>query len=161
MKKLVALLALLVSALCILPNGSAMASAENAGFVFCETFDDKYTPVNPGDTFASGTVSWVTHSDKPFGVLALSLSIYKVEGQEEKLVKRQQVDINPDWDTIGIRYIPVEEGNLKFALTTLDGKTVCAGMVNISKPEKAEEPKKQETLGGRLEALFNHYKPKQ
>lgn len=154
MKKLLCVLALL-----LLP---VMAfAADKQGMVFCDTFDEHWKPVNENTQFGTLSVSFIAHVEKSFGIPKITMTVYKVVAEEETLLKREDMDINPTWDTFGVRYLALpDDGVYNIALTTPEGGSLVSGKVTISKAAKGGEVKKQETLGTRLEKLFNKYAPK-
>lgn len=154
MKKLLLLALLLLAAPCCW-------AADAATFQFCETFDDQYKPVNPGEEFSGPTVSWIATAPRQYGIPAITVSIYKHEGAQEQLIKREKIDVNPSWDTTAMRNMPLpSEGEFTIALTTPDGASLGSGRVKITKMDTSVQPKPQETVGTTLKDLFNRYAPK-
>ena len=149
---------LLVLLLCFSP---CCFAAESPGITFCETFDDQWKPKNQGTEFHGTTVSWIATAEKPYGIPQITVSIYRHDGAKESLVERKTLEVSPEWDTTGIRYMPLpSEGEYTIALTTPDGTTLNKGKMKLVKAENAAAPPREETLGARLEALFNKYSPK-
>lgn len=52
------------------------------------------------------------------------------------------------------------EGEYTIALTTPSGETLSKGKMKLLKGDKPAAAHKEETLGAKLEALFNKYAPK-
>lgn len=150
----------ILAALCAVPSLPVIA-AQPGTIEFCETFDDRFTPVKPGTEFTGPTISWIATAAKPYGKPSVIISIYKREGSQETLIERKTLDVNPTWDTSGIRNMPLPaEGEYVIALTTTEGEPLSSGKVRISRMEKDAPVKPQETLGARLEAVYNKYATK-
>lgn len=128
---------------------------------FCENFDDSWNPIKEGNEFSEKSVSWIARIGKPFGVQQICVTIYKHDGISQKLLHRENIDINPSWDTFAVRNMDLpSEGEYTIALTNLNGDDITSGRVYIIKSESIEKPKKKEIKGGILEELFNRYAPK-
>ena len=160
MKRFFGLTLAILAALWALP-GAAVHAGQPGTIEFCETFDDQFTPVNPGTEFPGPTISWIARSAKPYGKPSIIISIYKQEGSQETLIGRKTIDVSPTWDTSGVRYMPVpEEGDYIIARTTMDGDPLSSGKVKISSMKKDAPVQPEETLGAKLEAMYNKYATK-
>ena len=135
-------------------------AADSQEIIFCETFNDQWKPVKRGTVFHAPTISWYATAKKIYGIPQITLSIYRHEGSKEILVQRRSIDVNPEWDTMGIRYMSLpSDGEFTIAITTPGGETLNKGRVKITNAGKTGTPPKEETLGARLEALFKKYAP--
>lgn len=135
-------------------------SHAKAEFLFCESFTNNWQPINAGNTFSSPTISWIASAAKQYATQKLTVSIYKHVGKEEQLIKRGTIDVNPEWDTTGVRNMTLPgEGEYTVSLTTTDGVAVSKGRVKIT-GTTSPATDKQEVLGANLAKLFNQYAPK-
>lgn len=143
-----------------LAPGSAFA-VEPGTVVFCEGINDQFQPVNPGSQFPGPAVSWLATAANPFGKPAITISIYRNNGPSQTLLSRANMDVNPAWDTIGIRNMPIpEEGEYMVAVNSVDGQQLASGTVTITKAENDTPPPPKETVGTTLEAIYKKYAPK-
>lgn len=150
---------------CLLAAGlfapQALRAMEPGVVIFCENLDDSYVPQNPGNVFTGPAVSWIAHSEKPFGKPELTVSVYQDQNGIQTLLDRRQTHVNPAWDTLAIRNMPLPDvGDYVISLTTGDGDQIATGKVRISQMEKNAEPKPEEEMGTTLKALFHKYAPK-
>ncbi len=160
MKRFLGLALVILAVLWAVPGATANAVQPGA-IEFCETFDDQFVPVKPGTEFTGPTISWIARAAKPYGKPSIIVSIYKREGSQETLIERKTFDVNPTWNTSGVRYMPVpEEGEYTVALTTMDGDPLSSGTFLISSMKKDAPVQPEETLGARLEAMYNKYATK-
>ncbi|MBQ9406635.1 MAG: hypothetical protein IJU37_07880 [Desulfovibrio sp.] len=135
-------------------------AADPPSIVFCESFDDNWKAKKKGTEFYGTTISWMATATKPYGLHRIILSVYRQDGAKETLVARKNIDVNPEWDTTGIRYMSMPaEGEYTLALTTPDGNLLNKGMVKLFKGNSLAVEHKEETLGAKLEALFKKYAP--
>lgn len=153
MKRLVsACLAILLTA------GSCLAA--DAGIRFCEGIDEQWNPIGEGGRFAAPQVSWILTSEKPFGVPALMVSVYRKKGSEETVAFRKTLDINPEWNMAGMRNMALPgAGDYSLAVTLPDGRAVASAPVSAGDGKAPE--KKEETVGALLKQLYERYAPKQ
>lgn len=160
MKRFLGFTLAILAALWAVPG--AIAHAVQPGAIeFCETFDDQFTPVKPGTEFTGPTISWIARAATPYGKPSIIVSIYRREGSQETLIERKTIDVNPAWDTSGVRNMPVPaEGDYVIALTTMDGAPLSSGTVRISSMRQNAPVQPEETLGARLEAMYNKYATK-
>lgn len=160
MKRLFGLTLVILAALWAIP-GAPAGAVEPGTIVFCESIDDQFNPVKPGTEFTGPTVSWIARAAKPYGKPSITVSIYKKDANQETLIDRKTLEVNPTWNTSGVRNMPVPaEGDYLVALTTADGETLSSGMVRISSMKQDAPVKPEETLGAKLEAMFNKYATK-
>lgn len=130
-----------------------------AEFLFCESFTSNWQPINAGSVFSSPTISWIASASKQYATQKLTVSIYKHVGDEEQLIKRGAIDVNPEWDTTGVRNMTLPgEGEYTVALTTVDGVAISKGRVKITGTTRPAT-EKQEVLGVNLGKLYNQYAP--
>ena len=160
MKRILGFALAILAALWAVPSAAADAVQPGA-IVFCETFDDQFTPVKAGNEFSGPAISWIARAAKPYGKPSIIVSVYKRDGSQEMLIDRKTIDVNPAWDTSGIRYMPFPaEGDYVIALITVDGEPLSSGKVKISSFNENAPVKPEETLGARLEAMYNKYATK-
>lgn len=135
--------------------------AVESAMVFCESINEKFEPINPGNEFKGSSVSWIATAKSSYGIPQLTVSVYRHEGSEEALVLRRNIDINPEWNTTGVRNMPLpSEGEYTVALTTPTGEAIGKGRVKLVKVNGNAKPAKEETLGAKLQMLYERYAPK-
>ena len=145
--------------LLVLP--SICLAAENGSITFCENFDDQWNPIKPGTEFQGITISWIATAEKQYGIPEITLTVYKHDGKKETLINRKNIEVNPEWDTTGIRFMTFpSEGEYTITLTTPKGEILNKGRIVLLDGKSSGTPPKEETLGARLEALFKKYSPK-
>lgn len=136
-------------------------ASSSPSIIFCEKFDELWNPINTGNKFSGKTISWIAKIGKPIGIQQITVTLYKHEGIEEKLISRNNIDVNPKWDTIGTRNMNFpSDGEFTVSITTPNGNSIISGKVDIINYKLDEKPKQQETMGGVLEQLFKRYSPK-
>ena len=67
--------------------------AEQNYILFCRTFNDKWEPIDPSETFETNVVSWIAQGEKSFETPRIIISIYKKVGAEERLLERKSMDV--------------------------------------------------------------------
>lgn len=157
----VAVLACFVLAGMLIPGLSF--GAEKSTMEFCSNFNDSWKAEGASTTFNTNIISWLAAASEAFGAQQVTLSIYKRQGSEEKLVERKSIDVRPTWNTVGMRNMKLpSEGEYSLSLEKADGKVLSEGKVKITKMQdpSAKAAPKTETLGATLSDLFNKYKPK-
>lgn len=128
---------------------------------FCETLTDKLETIKPGDKFPGPTVSWLAASPAAFGKPNIVISIYKNTDATQALLLRRELEVNPAWNNIGLRNMPIPEpGSYTIILSQTDGDEIASGTVTILDPINDEPAKPEKKIGGTLEELFNKYNPK-
>ena len=102
--------------------------AEQNHILFCRTFNDKWEPIDPSETFETNVVSWIAQGEKSFETPRIIVSLYKKIGAEERLLERKPMDVRPAWDTTGVRNMALpEEGTLPSTnLTELRSAVECS-----------------------------------
>ena len=83
--------------------------AEQNHILFCRTFNDKWEPIDPSETFETNVVSWIAQGEKSFETPRIIVSLYKKIGAEERLLERKPMDVRPAWDTTGVRNMALPE----------------------------------------------------
>jgi hypothetical protein len=159
--KVIFLLGLLVAFVCI----PELHSNDVGKVIFCTSIDEKLNPVDIKSDFDTNQISvmFSAPSDKKFGVLELILSIYKeIDNGKEVLVHREKKEINPKWNVLILKDLPLPEvGTYIFSLTSTEGKEVSSGLVNIkNKNIDKDIPENNEIQGVSLEYLFDKYQKK-
>ena len=135
--------------------------AEQNHILFCRTFNDKWEPIDPSETFETNVVSWIAQGEKSFETPRIIVSLYKKIGAEERLLERKPMDVRPAWDTTGVRNMALpEEGTYILALDKPDGTPISSGMFTIKAMSISGSPLPEETLGTTLAKIFNKYLPK-
>ncbi|MDR2054410.1 MAG: hypothetical protein LBQ10_00840 [Desulfovibrio sp.] len=148
--------------LCILGLSATAAYAEAVQIVFCKNFSDSWEPQGQTETFDSNVITWIAKSQEPFGVQQLSLSLYKRQGEQEQLLKRENLDVRPTWNTFGLRNMVLPgEGTYLLSLAKGDGKVIGEGVVVVTAVQKDTASVKTEARGTTLAELFEKYAPKQ
>jgi hypothetical protein len=159
--KIIFLVSLFICLIC----SPALFADEVGEVVFCSTVDDKLTPVDIKTEFDTNQIAVLFSAppSKKFGVMELILSIYREldEGKEE-LIHREKKSINPQWNTLVLKSIPLPTiGKFKFALTSLEGNEISLGTVTIkTKDVDKKIPDDNAVQGITLEDLFNKYQSK-
>lgn len=149
---------ILAAFLAILPVFAHAASGE---LQFCETLTDNFEPVKPGMEFPGPSVSWLASSQQPFGSPNLVITIYKNMNNAQNLVLRREIEVNPAWDNLGLRNMPLEElGEYTLVLSKPDGEEIAKGDVKIVEAVSEEPAKPEEKMGATLESLYKKYAPK-
>ena len=69
--------------------------AEQNHILFCRTFNDKWEPIDPSETFETNVVSWIAQGEKSFETPRIIVSLYKKIGAEERLLERKPMDVRP------------------------------------------------------------------
>lgn len=159
MRKLVSILSLAAVLSLFLSTGAAYAAP---GVVqFCKDLTDKFEPIAPGGEFTGSSVSWLASSPEPFGKPSIVISIYRDSNGSQSLLLRRDLDVNPAWDNVGLRNMPIEEpGRYTITLSQADGTEIATGSVTILASKNDEPAKPEEIVGGTLKELFNKYAPK-
>lgn len=135
--------------------------AEPGMIQFCKDLTDKFEPIDPSDELAGPTVSWLASSPTPFGKHSVVLSVYKDIDSSQSLQFRRELDVNPAWDNVGLRNMPLAEpGRYTLTLSQTDGTEIATGSVTILASSSEEPAKPEEKVGGILKELFNKYAPK-
>ena len=55
--------------------------AEQNHILFCRTFNDKWEPIDPSETFETNVVSWIAQGEKSFETPRIIVSLYKKIGR--------------------------------------------------------------------------------
>lgn len=140
---------------------SVNANAEEGKIQFCEDLTDTFDVVNPGTEFPGPTISWLATASQPFGAPQIVLSIYKDKEATQSLLQRREIDVNPAWNNIGLKNMPIgEAGSYTLILSQKGGEEIAKGSVTISAPKSEEPAKPEEKIGGTLEELYKKYAPK-
>lgn len=156
-KKILAGIAFLACANC------AWAEAE---VKFCETFDENFVPVNVNTSFSGLQVSAFTLFEQPIGRNQIVISLYQDDSTNgtQALLDRSTNDVNPRWDSYGVRNLLLPDyGNYTLSFELADGTPMATGSFTLTEPAP-DEPVKEilptEKVGTTLEELFNKYAPK-
>jgi hypothetical protein len=151
----------LLLCLCILGLTATVVHAEAVKIVFCKSFSDTWKPQGPTETFDNNVIAWIVKAQEPFGVQQLSLSLYKRQGEQEQLLKRENLDVRPAWNTFGLRNMVLPaEGTFVLSLAKNDGKVIGEGMVVVTAIQKDTASVETEARGTTLAELFEKYAPK-
>ena len=100
--------------------------AEQNHILFCRTFNDKWEPIDPSETFETNVVSWIAQGEKSFETPRIIVSLYKKIGAEERLLKRKPMDVRPAWDTIWLSQKRVPTSLPSTNLTELRSAVECS-----------------------------------
>lgn len=156
-KKILAGLALLASATAALAESTVQ---------FCESFDDHFVPVNVNSTFSGLQVSAFALFEQQIKRNKLVITLYKDDPEtgSQALIDRTTNDVNPRWDSFGIRNLLLPEyGQYSVSFELEDGTQMASGSFTLTEPaadEPVKEIKPTEKVGTTLEDLFNKYAPK-
>ena len=155
---LLTLLAMLIS-----PN--VLLSAESGEIKFCKSISEQLEAIEPNTEFDTNEISLLIYTAErnPFAVLKVVLSIYNQRSDSsQELIHRETRDINPDWNILAVKDIPLPEtGTYYVAVNSDSGQLLSSGLVTIkAKDVEIEIPDEAEMEGGNLKSLFESYKSK-
>lgn len=147
-------------ATCLLFSVSSAALAQTpAKIIFCKSIDDKMQPVEPGESFATNVISWISQAVTPYGKPTIAVTIYKKDGAREQVLVRQEIQVRPTWNVSAMRNFALPgEGTFLVSLDFPDGTPISSGIVTITKVQTKTAPP-VEVMGDTIADIFNKYKP--
>jgi hypothetical protein len=156
---------ILLTLLFIIVSANVLYCQEAGEVVFCNSIDEEFNPIGINTEFETNMISVLfrTHQNSKFNVLETILSIFKKDNSgAEILLYRDTSPVNPEWNALYIKDVPLPEvGTFVFLLTTTDAKIISRGEVTIKeKVVEQEIPETIEVEGGTIEALFKEYMQK-
>ena len=157
------LLILACSLVCVLAVAQRASAQDATGeVVFCTSFDEKFNPVGAATEFETNQISvfFKAKSGEKFGALEAIVSIYRQnDNGSQTLVARNVAALNPEWNALMIKDMPLPEvGKYEFALTASNGSVYAKGEVTIKeKNVEREIPEEIPMQGVNLAEIFNKY----